>query len=198
MQNTFDETYLRKLVADEVQGDFSPFNKNSIDKVRRYIKGMLGRLSDERSIIVEADYKSYGSGFASYIPVKISKKDKSDITTTPRAKGTSEEHDGLLLYICLLAPYWYYGKGHWWNNYNSQYVSNSGGGSMLVPEDAHRYNAQLWDKHIGDITTLFDEYRYRLLREKEVSATLPFKVDITTNLGNPPYTVFDCFFHWED
>ena len=78
MHHIFNEEYLRKAAADKVQGDFAPFNKQDIGKVQRYVKGMLGQLSDNKRIVVEPDYKAYGSGFASYINVKISKKDKSD------------------------------------------------------------------------------------------------------------------------
>jgi hypothetical protein len=194
MDNLFTEEYLRNLIADKVQGDFTPFNKNDIGKVKRYIKGMLGRLSDNNRIVVEADYSSYGSGFASYINVKISKKNKSDRTILKEKKGMSEQVDGLHVYVSLLAPYWYFGKGYWWVNEST----GGGGGSFLRPEHITQYNKALWSKEVEEITSLFDEYRYRLLTEKEVEKSLWFKTDVTTILGDPPYTVFDCFFHWED
>ncbi len=195
--NEFTEEYLRNLAADKVQGDFTPFNKNDIGKIQRYVKGMLGRLSDNKRIVVEADYSAYGSGFASYINVKISKKDKSDTIIEKIGNRTTEKKDSLLVYISLLAPYWYFGKGDWWDYYtNGEFTGGSS--NFVTPESISKYNKSLWDKEIEQITALFDEYRYRLLTEKEVEKGLWFDVDITTNLGEKPYTVFDCFFHWED
>jgi hypothetical protein len=190
----FTEEYLRNLAADKVQGDFAPFNKKDMGKVKRYIKGMLGRLSDNHRLVVEADYQSYGSGFASYINVKISKKDKSDTTIVKETKGTYHQTDGLLLYISLLSPYWYFGKGYWYINEGT----GGSGSNFLTPEGINDYNKALWEKDVERITLLFDEYRYRLLTEKEVEKPLWFHCPITTNLGDAPYTVFDCFFHWED
>lgn len=195
--NDFTEAYLRNLAADKVQGDFTPFNKGDVGKIKRYIKGMLGRLSDNRRINVEADYTAYGSGFASYINVKISKKDKSDTTILKEKTRTVEEKDGLLLYISLLAPYWYFGKGRWWENYSDGSYTG-GGGNFLTPESINAYNKPLWAKEVEQITALFDEYRYRLLTKKEVEKPLWFDTKIVSNLGEKPYTVFDCFFHWED
>jgi hypothetical protein len=194
MDNSFTEEYLRNLAADKVQGDFTPFNKNDIGKIKRYVKRMLGRLSDNHRLNVEADYSSYGSGFASYINVKISKKDKSDLTIIKEKRGISEQRDGLLLYISLLAPYWCFGKGFWWENT----TTGGSGGNYLNTEDIDIYNKSLWARDVEAITSLFDEYRYRLLTKKEVEKPLWFPSNITTILGDPPYTVFDCFFHWED
>jgi hypothetical protein len=195
--NNFDEGFLRNIANNIPQGDFSPFNKNDLGKTKRYIKGMLGALSDKKSIIVEADYSAYGSGFASYINVKISKKDKSDIIITKDKSSITEEHDGLLIYLSLVAPYWYYGKGVWWNNYENG-ISNSGGGSFLTPESKKQINLNLWQNEIDFITQLFDTYQIRLLEQKELEKNLWFDVTIKSNLANKQLTVFDCFFHWED
>lgn len=194
MDNIFTEEYLRNLASDKVQGDFTPFNTNDIGKVRHYIKVMLGRLSDNHNLNVEADYKSYGSGFASYINIKISKKDKSDMTIVKEKNGTYEQIDGLYIYVSLLSPYWYFGKGYWWKNR----LTGGSGDSFLQPEDINLFNKILWSRQVEEITNLFDEFRYRLLTEKEVEKQLWFNMNIKTVLNDPPYTVFDCFFHWED
>jgi hypothetical protein len=198
MTNMFTETYLRNLAADRVQGDFTPFNQNDIYEVEAYIKGMLGRLSDNKSINVQADFDNYGSGFASYINVKITKKDKSDTTILSKKDNRiSVQKNGLLLYICSLSLYWYFGGAKWTEDYlDNKYQ----GGSMpfLMPEHIHDYDKILWHNEIEHITRLFENYRYSLLTEQEVEKSLWFKTAITTIIGQKPYTVFDCFFHWED
>lgn len=197
MHPDFNETYLRNLAADKVQGDFTPFNKNDVQKVKRYVKGMLGRLSDNKRLVVEADYSSYGSGFASYINVKISKKDKSDSQFQKKGNKTEVNTEGLLLYVSLLAPYWYFGGVKWFSSYLG---TDFQGGTMpfLTPRDIRQYNAARWEEEVEHITRLFEEYRYTLLTEQEVEQALDFNVEIKSNLGEKPYTVFDCLFHWED
>ncbi len=197
MNPIFTEAYLRNLAADNVQGDFTPFNKGDIGKIKRYVKGMLGRLNDRKNTNIQADFSAYGSGFASYVNVKISKKNKTDTTIEKTANQITEKKDAILVYISLLAPYWYFGKGDWWDNYvNGEY--RGGSSNFLQPDSVKFYNKTLWDGEIEHITRLFEEYRYTLLTEQEVEKSLWFDVDITTNLGNKPYTVFDCLFHWED
>jgi hypothetical protein len=197
MTNTFTEEYLRKAAADQVQGDFTPFNKNDIGKVKRYVKGMLGRLSDNKRINVAADFSAYGSGFASYINVKISKKDKSDTVIEKNGNRTIEKKDAILVYISLLAPYWYFGKGDWWDNYTNGEFSG-GSSNFLMPDSINQYNKPLWETEIEQITRLFEEFRYGLLTKKEVEQPLWFDVEIEANIGEKPYMVFDCLFHCED
>jgi hypothetical protein len=193
----FSENYLKNLAANKVQGDFTPFSKGDIGKVKRYIKGMLGRLSDDKRIVVLPDYQAYGSGFASYINVKVSKKDRSDVRVIKDGKRTIDDHDGLLLYISLLSPHWYFGKGSWWDNY-SDGSYKGGGGSFLTSRSIREFNKPLWENDVMRIVALFTEFGYELLSENEVEKSLWFDTKIETNLSDAPFTVFDCFFHWED
>jgi hypothetical protein len=195
--NNFSEKYLRSLATDNVEGDFSPYNKNNLDKTKRYIKGILGQLSDRKSIIVEPDYNAYGSGFASYINVKIAKKNKSDCIVTKNGNKISVDKNALLMYISMVAPYWYIGGVKWSENYlNNEYQ----GGTMpfLMPENIKNYDKEMWQVDIDHITALLNDYQIRLLTQREAEKPLWFEIDIDTNMGSKPYTVFDCFFHWED
>ncbi len=194
---TFTEEYLRNLANDQVQGDFTPFTKNDVQKVERYIKGMLGPLKDRKSFIVEADFENYGSGFASYINVKISKKDKSDSIITKSGNKIEVSTDGILLYICSLAPFWYFGGVKWYSSYLDNKFQ---GGTMpfLTSQDIRKYKIEVWEDEITFIKKTFEEYQYTLLSEKEMEKPLWFDVDIKANMGQKPYSVFFCFFHWED
>ena len=193
----FTEQYLRNLAADKVQGDFTPFNKNDVQKVNRYIKGMLGRLSDKKSLIVDADFHNYGSGFASYINVKLSKKNKSDSIFKQKGNKIEVDTEGVLLYISSVAPYWYFGGVKWFSSFVDDKFQR-GTMPFLAPQDIRKYNKSLWADDIEHVTRLFEEHRYTLLTEQEVEKSLWFDLDIKANMGEKPYTVFDCFFHWED
>lgn len=197
MENNFSETYLRTLVKGDVQGDFEPFINNETQYVVDYIQQMLGRLKNRNSIKIQADFTAYGSGFASYINVKITKKDKSDTVVTKEGQLSRESKKSLLLYISLLSPYWFFGGIEWSENYlDGKYQ----GGSMpfLRPEDCAKYDKKIWQDEIDFITQHFDEYRYRFLTQTELEPYLNFEIDIPTIVFDKPYQVFDCFFYWED
>jgi hypothetical protein len=197
MESNFNEIYLRTLVKGDLQGDFGPFLNNETYEVEGYIQQMLGRLKDRIAIKIQADFTAYGSGFASYINVKITKKDRSDTTFTKEGKLNVESKKSLLLYISLLSPYWYFGGANWSENYlNGKFQ----GGSMpfLRPEDNAKYDKTIWQDEIDFITQHFDEYRYRLLTQTELEPYLNFDIEIPTIVADKPYQVFDCFFYWED
>lgn len=193
----FDELFLRKLCADKVSGDFPPFKSKNIDTVERYIKGIVGRLNDCKSLIVKADFTSYGSGFASYIPIQISKKDRSDTLIQKKGDLIIEDVNALELYLSNLSPYWYYGVSKWSRHYK-QGANMGGSHGFLNIESYAKVDKQLWHKELEMIKNVMDEYRYMLLLPEEVEKSLWFEVKIRSNLGTKPYEVFDCFFHWED
>jgi hypothetical protein len=194
--NNFSEQFLRNLVAEKVQGDFPPFKSEQQSVVVKYIKEIVGRLSDNKIWIVEADYNNYQSGFASFVPVKISKKNKSDTEIRHDNGLIIENKDSLLLYFSKLSPYWYYGQGRW-----TDYVRDTKRSSsthFLRPEEQKKVNKNLWEHDIETLTRQLEEYRYTLLDRKEVTQDLHFKIDIPTVIADRTYQVFDCFFYWED
>ncbi len=197
MTDTFTEEYLRNLVSGKVQGNFAPFSTGDLFAVENYIKQMLGRLKNSRTVKIEADYDAYGSGFASYISVKISKKDKSDTTISNESDLLLEWKEGLLVYISLLSPYWIVGDANWSENYLDRKYQ---GGSMpfLRPEHIDNYDKEMWQPEITAINEIFNEYRYGLLTKIELEKHLWFDVEIPTIIADKPYRVFDCFFYWED
>jgi hypothetical protein len=177
--NNFPEQYLRDLVAEKVQGDFPPFKSGKYTTVVKYIKEIVGRLSDNKAWIVEADYENYQSGFASFVPVKISKKDKSD--------SIIKKENGLIIEDK---------EGRWTDFLRDG--KNSPSTHFIRPEEQKKVNQTLWVNDIEKLTRLLEEYRYTLLDRKEVSKDLDFKIDIPTRIADRTFQVFDCFFYWED
>jgi hypothetical protein len=194
--DNFSEQYLRDLVAEKVQGNFPPFKSGKYTTVVKYIKEIVGRLSDNKNWIVEADYENYQSGFASFVPVKISKKDKSDTTTNYENGLIIETKDSLLIYFSKLCPYWYYSQGRWMDMIRDG--KNSPSTHFIRPEEQKNVNLHLWAEDIEKLTRQLEEYRYTLLDRKEVTKDLDFKIKIPTVIADRTYQVFDCFFYWED
>jgi hypothetical protein len=193
----FDEIFLRKLATNQVVGESHPFDSGKISLVVKYIKGLVGRLGDNSSILVEPDFTYYGSGFASYIPTKISKRSGSD-TKVESSKGEiTRTTKGILLYISNLGPYWYYGGGTWSvTTENGRFSSSSGG--FLFPEDHNKYDASIWATDIEKIKSTMEDAGYQLLTRKQLEAPLDFDLRLSSNLVFGKPRVFDCFFHWDD
>ena len=132
----FTEEFLKDLIDAKVIGDMMPFKTGKINKVESYIKTIIGRINDNQRLIVEPDYKYYGSGFASYVNVKISQRDRSDTQITYSRGERTEWIKGLLLYISNLSPYWYYGGSEWTITYNND-TWKGGSGGFLRPENVN-------------------------------------------------------------
>ena len=193
----FTEEFLKDLINAKVIGDVIPFKTGKINKVESYIKTIVGRIEDNPKLVVEPDFKYYGSGFASYVNVEISQRDRSDTKITYEGSQRTEWIKGLLLYISNLSPYWYYGGSEWTITYeNDTWKGRSRG--LLRPESIHYVDYNIWDDSIYEIKELMSSYGYRLLTEEEIEEQVWFEADIPTILTDRPYEVFDCFFYWAD
>ncbi|MDQ2773115.1 MAG: hypothetical protein M3Y54_21735 [Bacteroidota bacterium] len=193
----FSEEYLRRIIHDKVVGDFPPFTLGSIVKIEAYIRKILGRLSSISSLLIEADFDSYGSGFASYVEIKIAKSDGSDSHTLAQSQRATHETNGLKLYISRLTPYWFYGGSTWAKTYDDGRLT--GGWSMfLEPESQASINQSVWQHDRQLIEAVLGEFRYGLLTAEELIQPAPANIFIPTVLADRPYKVFDCFFYWQD
>jgi hypothetical protein len=129
----FSATFLGQLAREEVVGDFPPFLAGNIRQIENYIRKVLAQLASISALAFEADFDSYGSGFASYVEVRVSKKDQSGTNVSARGQRVSHDTTGLLLYISKLAPYWFYGGSSWSKTYEQGGLS--GGLSLyLTPQ----------------------------------------------------------------
>lgn len=196
----FTEPILRRLCMGGYVGDFPPFNDYENGDVDAYIEALVGRLKDNKRITVEADFNSYGSGFASYVPIRIGKKDRSDTEIQPRRDGgRSERTRGLLVYVSRLSPYWFFGGNDWTVHYDAQGAWAGGASGFLDLNSYSNYEPARWLSEIAWLKGIFEAFRYRLLTAEELSPRLDFEVSIPTcfaSKGN--YRVWDCFFYWED
>ena len=194
---SFSEDYLRRMVRAEVTGDFPPFTLGSITKVENYIRKLVARLATSPTLVVEADFNSYGSGFASYVEVRISKRDGSDRITRAQGQRITHDYKGLVLYISRLTPYWFYGGSEWAKTYEEGRCTGSGF-TFLTPESPASIDQTLWQHDRQLVEALVQEFRYSLLTPTELRQPAPADLAIATILADKPYSVFDCFFYWED
>ena len=193
----FSEAYLRSITTNKVVGDFPPFTSGSTSKTDNYIRKIVARLSDIATLLVEADFTSYGSGFASYVEVRISKKDRSNTVTLAKNERVTYDTTGLLLYISRLTPYWFYGSSSWGNTYEKGRLT--GGGSLFLEIDSQdNIDPVRWQPEQQRVEAVLQEFRYGLLTPEELRQPAPADILIPTVLADAPYTMFDCFFYWQD
>jgi len=194
---TYSEDFLQRLANEKVTGDFYPFDTGDIDKVEDYIRQIVGRLKNNHTIHVEPDFDYHGSGFASYISIRISKRDHSDSIITTDKNRITKDTKGILLYISNLAPFWYYGGSEWSvTTENGKFLSGSSG--YIFPNDIHNYDTEKWNNEIEKIKLILSHFHYNLLTKEALEKTLDFEINIASNLIDGKPKVFDCFFHWED
>ncbi|UOQ51456.1 hypothetical protein [Hymenobacter cellulosivorans] len=193
----YSEEFLKQLAKDKVMGEFFPFTTGSISEVENYIKAIVGRIKDNYQLLVEPDFTYYGSGFGSYITIKISKKDGSGIKTEQYKNRLTHWTKGILIYVSNLVPYWYYGASEWSvSEENGKYVGGSSG--FIRSKSIDEVDAELWREEIEKVKGVFDIYMYSLLTKEELAQQVDFNIGIRTVLADKPYEVFDFFFHWSD
>lgn len=194
----FSDAFLQALTQAQVQGDFPPFTLGSPAKINHYVRKIVERLQQNTHLLVEADFGSYGSGYASYIPIKLFKKDRSDTLATLQKQGITYRTAGLLLYVSRLAPYWFYGGANWLAHYEAGRYQG-GGNEFLEPEHPAAIDPQTWQTERQWLEAVLTHFRYALLTPEELVQPAPAAIThIPTVLADPPYRVFDCFFYWMD
>ena len=198
----FSEDLLSRLTKGEIVGDFPPFNGKKTNHVKAYNNELMKELKRIDGLLIEPDFTSYGSGFASYGEVKISKRDRSDtvfVKTGRWGEGVREDQtNGLVLYISTLAPYWFYGGSNWLAVWHKD-AWRSGASAFMRPESMAVLEPKMWHADIAKITAVMHSFGYGLLLPESLAQPAPAGLHIPTILSDAPFhQVFDCFFYWED
>lgn len=192
----FEKEYLIDLVNGK-SCDFPPFSSGKWKTSDGFLKQVVGRMTDIKTIILTPDFDHYGSGYSSYVHIYLSKKDCSDLRITETGDLRTEEVDGLMIYLCRLAPHAVYGQGTWTKTYkNGKW--QSGSSHYIHPEEIGTTPSTNWNAELIEIGNILNQFGITFLTKEELNVKLDFKVSIPTILGDPPFKVFDCFFYWED
>lgn len=190
MKKNFTNEDLKRVIETKPVGDFYPFNLGDYNDqaIDDYLAKIVGELAMIENIKFEADFDSYGSGFASYVDVFCWKGDGSSTKEHDKVQSI----DGLRLYLCRLTPVAVIGA--------SQVTKHETGGveEFLNSEKVDNIPPGDWKEQIEGIKNVLKRYRYKVLERTYVSELLPFDAKIPTIVADPPYKLFDAFFYWED
>ena len=150
---------------------------------------MVSDIDSSKVIKVEADFTSYGSGYASYVDVFCYKRDGSSMKVTEHGQDIS----GIALYLCKLAP-----VAVWGENSKSKH-SKGGCYGFLSPETVESLPEGDWNEFMFILKDKLNKHRIEILKKRYVRQALDFDTKIPTLLNtNNAYKVFDALFYWED
>lgn len=190
MPITFTNDELKRIIDGKPIGDFYPYNMEEYNhkEIDTYISKVVGSFAGIRNLLLESDFKSYGSGYASYVDVFCWKRDGS----STQVDQYETNIDGIRVYVNRLAPVAIIGS--------DQVTKHRNGGSsgfihshtinVLPPGD--------WEEQVEGIKKVLTMYQYKILDSTYLNQPLPFQAKIPTILADPPYKIFDALFYWED
>jgi hypothetical protein len=178
---------LERMIAGKPVGDHEAYKNGSHNKIKGHIKATIHDLEQSRIIALETQ-DSYGSGYASYVDVFCCKKDRS----SSQVKSGTTYIEGITIYLCKLAPVAVMGA------MEKTRSKNSGSSGFLHTEDLNTFPPGDWLEIDIELRKKLERHGIEILEPRELKKPLPFAAEIETNLGDPPYTIFDAFFNWMD
>ncbi|MFI7701984.1 hypothetical protein [Nonomuraea sp. NPDC049480] len=160
----------------------------SVEGFLRWVVADLDRMPT--SIVHHAEFQHYGSGYASYVEVFITKRDGS----MRRSENGWTHVEGLSLALCRLAPL----AALFEPDIRSS--GPGGGGGHGLPDLSRVADAAPpgWTEEYRQIGQVLDRHDIALLDSQVLSLPLEAELRVETVLGSPPYSVFDAWFHWRD
>ena len=108
----YDEATLKRLYETPPIGNIPPYESGSLEAVEDYVRETVATLSRSSLITVEANFDSYGCGYASFIEVFCYKSDGS--STKPFGIGKSIT--GIVYCLSRHAPIAMFGWDRRWRN----------------------------------------------------------------------------------
>ncbi|MFG1941469.1 hypothetical protein [Nonomuraea sp. NPDC048826] len=160
----------------------------SVEGFLRWVVADLDRMPALSVLGVE--FGHYGSGYASYVDVFITRRDGS----TRRSENGWTDVEGLPLALCRLAPL----AALFTCDIRSS--GPDGAGSRGLPQLSLVTDTALpgWEEEHRQIGQVLERHDIALLDSQVLGLPLEAGLQVETFLGNPPYNVFDAWFHWMD
>lgn len=136
------------------------------------------------------EWGHYGSGYASFIDAWFYRSGEAFRSAQPPAFG--EGYCGLSILLSRLSPYFAFmeGEQHW----------HAYGGSRGMPhrDRADRFSRAAVRQLAEEVTPLLESMGFLHAPRDFLASPLPAGIRPATALGEPPFTLFDALFYWED
>ncbi|MET8867377.1 hypothetical protein ABZW11_30910 [Nonomuraea sp. NPDC004580] len=190
MSDPTDPAALRYAAADQPAiGDGSwAGGPVAVEGFYRWIVADLGRMP--ALTVHEAGFGHYGSGYASFVAVLVTRRDGS----ARRSQDGWTHVEGLPLALCRLAPL----AAIFHPAVHSSGPSGAGSRDFPVLDRVAAAAPEGWGQEFRQVAAVLERHDITLLDPATLGRPLPAGLQVETFLGNPPYTVFDAWFHWTD
>lgn len=165
-----------------------------IPAVDELLRALVATLGSRPEINVEhAEFRHYGSGFASYVDVLITHRDGSLRTA---GVGGNVQVRGITLLLCRLAPIAALLRD------GERSTGPGGRGGYSLPERDRLADNQIdgWQDECQAVTAVLDRFGIAVPKPYILHAPALDGLKIDTNLATRGggYALFDVWFHWED
>ena len=138
--------------------------------------------------VFDAEFDEYGSGYASFVEVKLTRRDGSWVTE----RGGGVETRGFGVLLNRLAPVAVLeGEATQWRSET--------GGSGTLPDLGSAVRSPMPELPEADaVAEVLDRHGYRVVDPKVLTGPITPGLEPDTNLSEPPWRVFDAWFYWFD
>ena len=170
-------------------GEAWPYAGGLDGDIEAHLQKMVAAFEQSKFTAVEADFNSFGCGYASFVELFCFKKDGS---FTRRFLGSGQEMTGIVVYVSRLAP-----VATWGAERRTRHAR--GGSSTLLSYDTlDTMPDGDWKAVWEEVQAMLTQHGIELASGSQLNTLLPFLAVLETNLGEPPYRLFDLLFHWYD
>ncbi|MGI5156483.1 hypothetical protein [Microbispora sp. CA-102843] len=163
------------------------------EAVEGYLRRVVADLNRVPELVVEhAEFGHYGSGYASFVDVLLTRRDGSARRVRPDGCTTVE---GLSVALCRLAPIACILSPA----ERSHHPDGHGHHSMPSLDTVTETPIPGSERGCEQISQVLDRHRITLVGPRLLSRPALPHLKIDTNLGDGPhYSIFDVWFHWLD
>lgn len=181
-----DSDDLKDIVRNAIIGDYWPPHLQDEDAIEAHIHSTVDKLKNCGLLDVDADFNSYGSGFASYVHVFCTKANRA----ATKRSGETDWINGITVYLGRLVPFAAFGT--------EERTRHARGGSagFLDPSSLETTPDDSWNTELKTILETINAAGYTVLPKSDYCRELPVRMNWDTNFGTDTY--FDAIFYWYD
>ncbi|MGV9305566.1 hypothetical protein ACWDLG_19510 [Nonomuraea sp. NPDC003727] len=185
-----DPAALHRAVKDEPASTMGAWagEATAVEGFLRWLVADIDRLP--QVTVHHAEFRHYGSGYASYVDVFVTKRDGSMC----RSMDGWTHVEGLSLALCRLAPLAVLLKP------STRSSGPDGSSAYDLPELSQVMDIDLpgWEEASRQLRQVLARHGVALLSSQVLALPLDARLRVETVLGDPPYRLFDAWFHWMD
>ncbi|WP_313892288.1 hypothetical protein [Psychrobacillus sp.] len=195
----FSNEQLQDLIEGKIVGNKFPYDTNNEQEIEAHIRRLLYRINRIPNLVCEAEWKHFGSGYASFVEFFCYQKE--NVLVVEEKNGRRElKTEGIIIDICRLASVAIIGEDTRYKKILIETNEKVGGAYSSILSGPNRlYLSGRFQTIAEKLKQALKEFDYDLLDAENIIQPLPFQTKISTIYRRPKeYLVMDAIFYWED